>query len=396
MECALNDIVTNQLDYYLPTRIVFGWGKAAEIAELARPLGRRALLVTMKDIPHGQRVAELLKAGGFDVVVFDDAEPDPSIEGIDAAAHIVREGGFDFVVGVGGGSALDTAKAFAMLAGGEGSAWEYTVEMGDAKRTCGPGTLPVIAVPTTAGTGSEVTCRSVLTNKGLRVKAPVYDQTLYPRVSIVDPELTVTMPKRLTASTGFDAFTHAYERFFGADLCALVHVLSLSGMKMVLDNLEDAVKDPQARRARAAMSWAATHCALGLASQGGESGLHIFGLPLGAVAGVSHGESLAVVMRVITRESFRRLPERGRELAGLFGVATEGRSDQDVLEDLLEAADAWLGRLGLGRRLCDHGIGADKIEALTAAVSRERVRTVFGDGFGEDGIRRVYEESLSY
>jgi len=289
------------VDFHLPTRVAFGWGAVARVGELAAPLGRRALLVTMRDLPHGARVAELLRAGGIDVEVWDGAEPDPSVEGIDSAAPMVREGGFDFMVAVGGGSAMDTAKALCLLAGNGGAAWEFTIEAGGDRRMGGPETLPLLAVPTTAGTGSEVTLVAVMTNRSLRKKAPIRDPRVYPAVALVDPELTVSMPPLLTAATGFDAFTHAYERFFGGRLSALVHLLATTAMRAVVEHLETAVHEPADRDARTALAWAATQAGIALGPPGGEAALHIFGLPQGAVAGVSHGESLATMMRVITR-----------------------------------------------------------------------------------------------
>jgi len=377
------------LDFQLPTRVVFGWGAVARAGELAAPLGRRALLVTMKGLAQSEQVAERLRAGGIELEVFDEAEIDPSVEGIDAAAPRVREGGFDFLVAVGGGSAMDTAKALCLLARGEGRAWDYTIEAGEGRRMGGPDTLPLLAVPTTAGTGSEVTLVAVMTNRTLRRKAPIRDPRVYPAVALVDPELTVTMPPRLTAATGFDAFTHAYERFFGGRLSALVHLLATTAMRTVVEHLETAVREPANREARTALAWAATQAGIALGPPGGEAALHIFGLPQGAVAGVSHGESLATVMRVITRESLRRMPERRQELAAIVGLPAEAGDAA-----ILEAIEAWLRRVGLRTRMGEHGITEAQVADLVAAVSRERVAGVFGPGFGEEAVRRLYLESL--
>ncbi|MEW6358407.1 MAG: iron-containing alcohol dehydrogenase [Planctomycetota bacterium] len=377
------------LDFNLPTQIAFGWGRASEAGELAAPLGRRALLVTMKDLPAGPRIADILRKSGIEVEIFDGAESDPSIECIAAAAPRVREGRFDFLVGVGGGSVIDTAKALCLLARGKGSAWDYTIETGDDRRMGGPDTPPLMAIPTTSGTGSEVTFIAVMTNKGLSKKAPIRDPMIFPRIALVDPELASTMPPKLTASTGFDAFTHGYERFFGGDLSMLVHVLATTGMRTVVENLETAVNEPGNRAARTAMSWAATQCAMALAPPAGEACLHVFGLPLGAVAHVPHGQALAAVMRVITREGLRRMPKRRPELAAIMGLP-EGSGD----EEILDCIEAWLKRIGLPTRMSGHGVTKDQIPALVAAISRPRIAKVFGDDFGEDDIKRLYIEAL--
>ncbi|NOZ24069.1 MAG: iron-containing alcohol dehydrogenase [Planctomycetes bacterium] len=377
------------LDYSLPTQIAFGWGRTAEAADLAASLGRRALLVTMKDLSAGPRIADILRKGGIEVEVFDGAESDPSIEGIDAAALRVREGGFDFLVAVGGGSVIDTAKALCLLARGRGSAWDYTIEMGDDRRMGASDTPPLLAIPTTSGTGSEVTCIAVMTNKGLSKKAPIRDPIIFPRIALVDPELASTMPPKLTASTGFDAFTHAYERFFGGALSMLVHVLATTGMRTVVENLETAVNEPDNRAARTAMSWAATQCAMALAPPGGEACLHVFGLPLGAVAHVPHGQALAAVMRVITRESLRRMPKRRPELATIMGLPEES-SD----EEILDCIEAWLKRIGLPTRMSGHDVTEHRISCLMAAISRDRITKALGEEFGEDDIKRLYLDAL--
>jgi alcohol dehydrogenase class IV len=349
----------------------------------------------MADIPHGDRVRELLQAGGLEVVTHDGCEREPSIEGIDAAWQELGQQDYDVLVAVGGGSAMDTAKAFAVLQAGGGSAWDYTVEMGEDRRPVPASLLPIVAVPTTAGTGSEVTYNSVLTNRGLRVKAPIRDPAICPRVALIDPELTVSMPPRLTASTGFDAFTHAYERFFGtAELSSYVHQLSVIGMQTVVDHLETAVRDPQNVGARTALSWAATQNGMVVVAEGGEAALHVFGLPIGAVAHVPHGQALAIMIGPITRRHVRRVPQRARELAGLFGIQASDLPLAELEERLVLALVDWVRRIGLPTTLTGHGIGADQIPHLVQAISQTRLANVFGPEFGDAEIHQAYRESL--
>jgi alcohol dehydrogenase class IV len=383
-----------ELDFFMPARMLFGWGKVREVATWARTWGTRGLLVTMADIPHGERVRALLQEGGIDVVVYDRCEPEPSIEGIDAAWKELAQD-YDCIVAVGGGSVMDTAKAFAVLHAGGGSAWEYTVEMGDDRRPVPSPLVPLIAVPTTAGTGSEVTYNAVLTNKRLREKAPIRDAALCPRIALIDPELTLSMPPLLTASTGFDAFTHAYERFFGtAELSAYIHQLSVMGMKMVIDNLETAVREPRNREARTALSWAATQNGMVVVAAGGEAALHVFGLPIGAVAHVPHGQALAIMTAAITRRHVRTKPHRARELAGLFGLDTAGLGGEELERALVSALSDWMHRVKLRTTLGEHGIAADQIPQFMQAISRTRLAAVFGPGFDEGDIREAYQESL--
>jgi alcohol dehydrogenase class IV len=331
----------------------------------------------------------------MDIVTHDGCEPEPSIEGIDAAWDELGKQDYDLIIAVGGGSVMDTAKAFAVLQGGGGSAWEYTVEMGDGRRAVPQRLLPIVAVPTTAGTGSEVTYNSVLTNRGLGKKAPIRDAAVCPRVALIDPELTVSMPPRLTASTGFDAFTHAYERFFGTEqLSPYIHQLSVLGMQMVIDNLETTVGEPQNEQARTAMSWAATQCGMVVVAEGGEAALHVFGLPIGAVAHVPHGQALAIMLAAITRRHVRTKPHRGRELAGLFGLDAQAMDVPELEDRLVATLVDWLQRVGLPTTMAGQSITADKIPQFMAAISRTRLARVFGPDFDDADVREAYQESL--
>ena len=388
-------LAMGNLHFYLPTRIVFGWGKVNDLPALARDLGQNALLVTMGDLPHGERVRDLLRGAGVAVTVFDQCEPEPSIEGIDAAWDSLRGGRYDFLVGLGGGSAIDTAKAFRVLQTGGGSAWEYTMEMGEAARPISPNQVPLIAIPTTAGTGAEVTFNSVLRNRTQRKKAPIRDPLVFPTVALVDPELTLTMPAAVTASTGFDSFTHAHERYFGTqDLSALAHQLCLAGMRLVIDNLETALSEPGHREARTALSWAATQNGMAIAALGGESGLHIFGLPVGAVKGLPHGRALAAVTAAITRIHVHRNAERARELAELFGLDTAGLSTSEIERETVASLVDWIRRIGLRPTMGEHGIEAEEVDMLIQSISMPRIRDAFGRDFSEEDVRGVYEESL--
>ena len=203
------------LDFYLPTRLIFGWGRAEELPAVCKAYGNRGLMVTMRDFPHGQEICKSLEDSGMDMTIFDQCEPEPSAEGIDSAWASLKGKSFDFFISVGGGSVMDTAKAFRILKASGGSAWEYTVEMGEDKRPVPTNLLPQIAVPTTSGTGAEVTQVAVVTNKAQKKKAPIVDPEIYPTVAVVDPAVTVSMPQYVTVTTGFDAFVHAHEHFFG-------------------------------------------------------------------------------------------------------------------------------------------------------------------------------------
>jgi alcohol dehydrogenase len=199
--------------FYMPTRIRFGWGRFNEIRQVVDELnGKRAFLVTAKDFPKQSDTVEraLQKLQGLPLEVFAEVEENPSIETVDRGAARCREAGCDLVIGLGGGSALDAAKVIAMLQRNPGSIREYL----DLERVCQTKGLPVMAIPTTAGTGSEVTPFSVITHKAKRAKPAIAPPQNFPDVALVDPELTMSMPPSVTASTGLDALCQAVEGFW--------------------------------------------------------------------------------------------------------------------------------------------------------------------------------------
>lgn len=382
------------MEFYLPTRIIFGWGKVKELPRFCNPYGKRGLMVTMKDIPHGESILNLLKDAGMHMVLFDECEPEPSVDGIDRAWQTLKEEKFDLIISIGGGSAIDTAKAFRILNTNGGSIWEYTIEMGSEMHPVHHDLIPQIAIPTTAGTGAEVTCIAVVSNKSLKKKAPVVNPRIYPAVALVDPELTLSMPRKVTANTGFDAFTHAYESLFTKqELSPLAHQLCVSGMKMVADNLERAIDNPNDKDLRTILSWAATQNGLLLSAipTGGGSGVHTFALPFAAILGLVHGESLALAIGPLTQYHIQRKPERGRILSDIFGLDTENLEGIELKEKITESLDLWLGRIGLISKLSDYGVKGDMIDQFVQNVSLPRIKNTFGPDFSTEDIRKIYE-----
>jgi alcohol dehydrogenase class IV len=349
----------------------------------------------MKDFSHGQQICTSLEQAGMDMTIFGECEPEPSTEGIDSAWASLKGKSFDFFISVGGGSVMDTAKAFRILNAGGGSAWEYTVEMGEDKRPVPSNLIPQIAVPTTSGTGAEVTQVAVVTNKAQKKKAPIVDPEIYPTVAVVDPELTVSMPQYVTATTGFDAFVHAHEHYFGKpELSLLGHQLCSSGMKMVVDNLEKTIQNPDNQDLRTIISWAATQngLLLGALALGAGSAVHVFALPFGALLGLAHGEGLAISVGPITRFHVQRKISRGQELGEIFGVNTKGLEGEELAETVASALESWQKRIGLKTKLTDYDVSPDMIDAFIESLSLTRVRNCFGPDFSENDIRKIYEE----
>jgi len=213
----------------------------------ARLGGRHALVVTTKDLANlgvVDRAERSLRDAGLTVTRFDDVQPDPTCEAVDRAASGLRAASADIIVALGGGSAIDFAKALSAAATHDGPIWDYVTYTGANAKPLGTTILPLIAIPTTAGTGSEVSQGSVLDNPVLEMKAALLSPRMYPRVALVDPELTYTMPPRTTAMTGFDALTHGIESFLNVQRTTPASELfALEAVRRAAANLPVVVRD---------------------------------------------------------------------------------------------------------------------------------------------------------
>lgn len=342
--------------YFQPTEIRFGRGRLREIGEVTTRFGRRALLVTAAPSAATQanqdRIIEFLRGADVEVTHFDGVIPNPTVDTIRAGARAARDSGAQVVIGLGGGSSMDAAKAIAVEATHEGSCWNY-LWFRDTQPT--EATLPVVAVTTTSGTGSQVTQVSVVTNPEERCKSALYHPLLYPRVAIVDPELTATMPAGLTARTGFDAFTHSFESFLHVGTSPYVETLACEALRLIAANLQRAVQDGNDVEARDAMAWADTLAGLCIANAG-VTLPHGMGMAIGGMyPHVAHGESLAVTYPAFLRYTAPSAPMKFATLARLFDPGLSAASDAEAaqraahtVEHLLQAIDLQLTLRGLG------------------------------------------------
>lgn len=240
--------------HFIPTRLIFGQGTLAKLGSEKLP-GKKALIVitagqSMKKFGYLERVTRLLSSNGADAVVFDKILPNPIRSHVMEAAALCRSEGCDFIVGLGGGSAIDSAKSIAVMAQNEGDYWDYIFGgTGKGKPTTG-GALPVIAIPTTAGTGTEADPWTVITHEERNEKIGFGNDHTFPVLSIVDPELMVSVPPALTAYQGFDAFFHAAEGYIANVSSPVSDVYALKSIGLLYTYLPRAVKDGNDMEAR--------------------------------------------------------------------------------------------------------------------------------------------------
>ncbi|MCC5972332.1 MAG: iron-containing alcohol dehydrogenase [Pararhodobacter sp.] len=289
------------MNWSYPTAIKFGAGRISELAEHCKAAGmRRPLLVTDKALaalPITAQALEVLEAGGLGRAVFSEVDANPTEHNMEAGLKTYRAGGHDGVVCFGGGSALDLGKMVALMAGQSLSVWELE-DVGDWwMRADAAKIAPIVAVPTTAGTGSEVGRAGVLTNSETHKKKIIFHPRLMPAITICDPELTVGMPKFITAGTGMDALAHCLEAYCSPHYHPMSQGIALEGMRLVFENLPKVYSTPDDLEARAHMMSAAMMGAV--AFQKGLGAIHSLSHPVGAVYNTHHGTTNAVVMPMV-------------------------------------------------------------------------------------------------
>lgn len=248
-------------DYHIPTKIIFGRGRLKELATEELP-GSKALIVitngqSMKRLGYLNQVTQYLKENGVDSVLFDKVLPNPTLAHVSEAAELARRENCDMVVGLGGGSAIDSAKAIALAAANPGNYWKYV-----KGREVENDALPIVAIPTTAGTGTESDPWTVITNPETNEKIGFGIKQLFPTLSIVDPELMVSVPANLTAYQGMDAFFHSAEGYLAKVAQPVSDLFALNSIRRIAKFLPEAVKDGNNLQAREEMAWASTQAGM--------------------------------------------------------------------------------------------------------------------------------------
>ena len=318
----------------IPRQIIIGGGALAELpAGLARFGLKRPLIVTdpyMAKSGMLDRATDLLDGADVAWSVFSDTVPDPTTDVVEAGAARLADGGFDSLVAIGGGSPIDTAKAMSVLSANGGRMRDYKVPNEIPKAA-----PPIVAIPTTAGTGSEVTRFTVITDTETGEKMLIAGLACCPTAAIVDYELTMTMPLRLTADTGIDSLTHAIEAYVSRRANPFTDGLATNAMGLIAKNIRDACADPQNRAAREAMMLGATKAGMAF-SNASVCLVHGMSRPVGAFFHVPHGLSNAMLLPEITAFSAPAALERYADCAQAMGVAKEGEGSQAAVARLLD------------------------------------------------------------
>ena len=314
--------MTISVNWSYPTNIKFGPGRIQELGEVCLALNiKNPLLVTDKGLA-GLEITEnavnILKSSGFQGGVFSDVDPNPNEINLEAGIIDYQKGNHDGVIAFGGGSGIDLGKMIAFMAGQTRPIWDFE-DIGDWWTRADSNVIaPIVAVPTTAGTGSEVGRASVITNSKTHEKKIIFHPKVLPSAVICDPELTVGMPSFITAGTGLDAFAHCVEAFSSPHYHPMSQGIAVEGMKLVIQNLPIAYNDPNNIEARSHMMSAAMMGAT--AFQKGLGAIHALSHPIGAIYNTHHGTTNAVCMPAVLDMNADKISDRFNQVSSYLGI----------------------------------------------------------------------------
>lgn len=349
--------------YHNPTAIEFGWGALARLPDLVKSVGgRRALVVGDPGVAQAGLVNRVVAALGeaIPVTTFTDVESDPDARSVDAGVQLARSRECDVIIGIGGGSAMDVAKVIGVMLTNPGNIRDYN-GMGKIGK---PG-APVIAIPTTSGTGSELTIWSVLSDKEKKTKFGVGSILNCARVALLDPELTMSLPPAITAATGIDALTHALESYVNTATQPISEAMSEQSMALIARSLRLAVAQPGNKEARADMLLASTIAAMAFNST--RLGLaHAFAMPLGSRFHIPHGLANAIMLPGVMRFNLPGNVAKFARIAQIFGERTEGLSLREAAERSVMAIRQLQADVGITAKLGDFGMTEADLHEVAA------------------------------
>ena len=372
--------------YFLPVNIEFGSGKVAKAGELTKPYGKKALIVTghssAKKSGLYDKVKDSLKAEGIDAVLFDKVAQNPLTTTAAEGAAFAKDNGCDVVVAIGGGSIMDCAKAIAFLAVNDGDVSDYIFG-----KKASDTALPIILIPTTCGTGSEGNGIAVLTNPDNGDKKSLRCNAIVAKVSIVDPECMMTMPKHVLASVGFDALCHNMEAYTSKIAQPFTDALSLYAVDLIAHNLVDVYKGTGSKDSWEKITLASTIGGM-VINTTGVTLAHGMEHPASGLKDIVHGKGLAALTPMIIEASYQGAPEKFAKLAKLFGG--------EKAEDLAGKVRELLEDIELTCTLSDLGIEEKDIPWMAENCMKVSAHSIANNPvvFSQEEIAEIYKKAL--
>lgn len=376
----------NNFEYYNPVRILFGAGELKRIGEEAKKIGHNVCLVSYKELnflrPLMDRIEGLLRDAGLNVFTFYAAEPNPEITTIAQGADYCKKIKADMVIGVGGGSAMDAAKAIAAGVYYEGDLWNMVFSRHDHIGAVPPvKSLPTMMIPTLPATGSEMNNCAVVSNAALKEKSYIWSTCLYPKTSIIDPELTLTLPAFQTACAAADTISHVLEIYLnGEEDSDLQHYFQEGVMRTVIDNISKVMVNPGDISARSHLQWAATCAINGWASPGDAwTPIHQIGHVLTSRHKVPHGASLAILMPAWMKYMYsRRMNQYYRFAKNVMQVNVANKTREEVVLEGISLFESFLSSIKVPLTLREENITLEDLPYIVEGVVKV--------SFGQDGM----------
>ena len=375
-----------EFQYYLPVNLVFGRGKADVIGERAAALGTRALIVTGGSSTRKSglldRAIKQLENHGVSYVLFDKAEPNPLTTIVWKGAETARREGCDFILSIGGGSSLDTGKGIAFLAVNEGDISDYIYGKKKSDKA-----LPVLAVPTTCGTGSEGNGFAVMTNPDTLDKKSLRCSAIVPACSIVDPQLMMTMPGNILASVGFDALCHNIDAYLSATSQPLTELMALEGVRLAAESLVSLYEGSKDLNHWDQLSLASTLGGM-VINTAGVTALHGMEHPVSGLKDAVHGRGLAALAPYVFEASIKGAPHKFSALSRLLG----GKGEWDFTDQIRSL----ITRLGLTEGLKDMGVEESDLNWLTENCFKVSAPSIANHPvvFTPEEVKEIYRKSL--
>jgi alcohol dehydrogenase class IV len=384
----------NDFIFRMPTKVIFGVNSLKKVPALCKEQGfSRIFIVTgmtsTKNSPHLQALLTDLTSVGIATQIFSDVEADPSVETVDTGAIKLTEFGADSVIAFGGGSPMDAAKSMSMISANGGSILEYM----RSKKIFVKKGLPLICIPTTAGTGSEVTASAVTTDKASKEKIGIGHDFQLPTYAIIDPQVQTSMPPSVTAATGLDALTHAIEAFLALKANPITDGLALTAIKMIADNLRLACANGEDLVARGNMAMASLIAGASFANAG-LGAVHAIAHPVGAQFAVAHGTANGIVLPYVMEYCLMANYPKFRDIAIAMGKDVLGLTAREAAALSVEAVEELKMDVGIPTRLSDIGIPADALEGIVRDAAIFRLLPNSPRRLGIEDLRIIVSRAL--
>lgn len=381
--------------FKMPAKVRFGEGIHTQLGTILKDeMGfSKVFVATDKGIVATgiiDKVKEGLDKGGIEYEIYDELIPDPTIEIVDEAAEVLRKSGADVVLAVGGGSPIDTAKAMCMLQTHEGSVRDYL--FGGSKQVTRE-TMPLVCIPTTAGTGSEMTAASVISNNQDKTKVSVTHENLIPRIALIDPELHMGMPPFITATTGMDALTHAIESYVSLNAEPISDAMGIAAIRMISENIRLATADGSNKVARTNMAIASTIAGVAFMN-GGLGVVHGIAQTIGAVAHVAHGVANSLLLPYCMERNVVGNLSKFRNIAIAMGENIDGLSEREAAQAAVDAVFQLAEDLKVPMKLKDVGVTREMFPEIIEGTMEYRLLGVNPCKLKPSDIEEILENAF--